>query len=109
MGRNMTCIMNIPKKVKEEEELTPEQQRRLALVEELCGAFSACQTVDWKKDKEEYLLEKNEELNDVRKNITDYSFEQVEKEMAELDAKGQWSKEICEEIANEHLRTPYVY
>ena len=38
--------------------LTEEQERRVALVEELCGAFSACQTVDWKQDKEEYLLEK---------------------------------------------------
>ena len=43
---------------KEAEELTPDQKRRLALVEKLCGAFSACQTVDWKKDKEEYMLEK---------------------------------------------------
>ena len=45
-------------KKKEEEKLTPEQERRLALIDELCGAFSACQTVDWKKDKEEYLIEK---------------------------------------------------
>ena len=43
---------------KKEEKLTPEQERRLALVDKLCGAFSACQTVDWKKDKEEYMLEK---------------------------------------------------
>lgn len=39
-------------------ELTPEQQRRVALVDKYCGAFSACQTEDWKKEKEEYLLEK---------------------------------------------------
>ena len=38
--------------------MTADQKRRVALVEELCGAFSACQTVDWKQDKEEYLLEK---------------------------------------------------
>ena len=51
---------NVPakKEEKEEEELTSEQKRRLKLVDELCGAFSACQTVDWKKDKEEYMLEK---------------------------------------------------
>ena len=49
---------NVPIKKKEEEELTSEQKRRLAFVDELCGAFSACQTVDWKKDKEEYMLEK---------------------------------------------------
>ena len=42
----------------EEEVLTPDQKRRLKLVDKLCGAFSACQTVDFKKDKEEYLLEK---------------------------------------------------
>ncbi len=40
------------------EELTPEQERRMALVDELAGAFSACQTIDWKKEKEEYLEEK---------------------------------------------------
>ena len=39
-------------------ELTADEQRRVALVDELCGAFSACQTVDWKQDKEEYLREK---------------------------------------------------
>ena len=50
--------LNVPAKKKEEEELPPEQKRRLALVDRLCGAFSACQTVDWKKDKEEYMLEK---------------------------------------------------
>ena len=43
---------------KEGEKLTPEQKRRLAIVEKYAGAFSACQTVDWKKDKEEYMLEK---------------------------------------------------
>jgi len=48
----------IPQKNKPKRELTPEQQRRVALVEKYCGAFSACQTEDWKKDKEEYLLEK---------------------------------------------------
>ena len=54
---------NVPaKKVeKGEEELTPNQKRRLAIVEKFAGAFSACQTVDWKKDKEEYLLEKYEQ------------------------------------------------
>ena len=54
-------------------------------------------------------IKSDEELNDVRKIISDYYFEQVEKGMAELEAKGQWSKEICEEIAKEHLRTPYIY
>ena len=52
--------MNVPAKEKEkgDEELTPEQKRRLAIVEKYAGAFSACQTVDWKKDKEEYMSEK---------------------------------------------------
>ena len=40
------------------EELTPDQKRRMELVDRLCGAFSRCQTVDWKKDKEDYLMEK---------------------------------------------------
>ena len=42
----------------EEKGYSPEIKSRMAEVEELYGAFSACQTVDWKKDKEEYLLEK---------------------------------------------------
>lgn len=46
---------NIPAK---RSRLTAEQKRRVTLVEELCGAFSACQTEDWKQDKEEYLFEK---------------------------------------------------
>ena len=51
--------VNVPeKKEKKEENLTPEQKRRLEIVKKYAGAFSACQTVDWKKDKEEYLIEK---------------------------------------------------
>ena len=37
-----------------------DQKRRLALVEKYAGVFSACQTVDWKKDKEAFLSEKYE-------------------------------------------------
>ena len=51
-------VRQIVKPTEKEEELTPDQKRRLELVEKYAGAFSACQTVDWKKDKEEYLLEK---------------------------------------------------
>ncbi len=43
---------------KERVEYTQEQQRRLALVDQLAGVFSDCQTEDWKKDKEEYMAEK---------------------------------------------------
>ena len=52
--------VNVPEKEgsKEDDYLTPDQKRRLALVQKYAGAFSACQTVDWKKDKEEYLIEK---------------------------------------------------
>jgi hypothetical protein len=51
-------VRQIVRPTKKEEELTSDQKRRLELVDKLCGAFSACQTVDWKKEKEEYLLEK---------------------------------------------------
>lgn len=51
-------VMRVPAAKKEEQKLTGDQQRRLKLVKELAGAFSACQTEDWKKDKEEYLMEK---------------------------------------------------
>lgn len=44
--------------VKKEEEYSPEIKQRMETVRELAGAFSACQTMDWKKDKEEFLLEK---------------------------------------------------
>ena len=46
---------NVPVK---QTKMTADQKRRVALVEELCGAFSACQTDDWKQEKEEHLLEK---------------------------------------------------
>lgn len=39
-------------------ELTREQNRRVALVEKYCGAFTACQSENWKKEKEIYLQEK---------------------------------------------------
>ena len=48
----------LPQKQAGEKILTDEQKRRLAIVEKYAGVFSACQTDDWKKDKEEYLLEK---------------------------------------------------
>jgi hypothetical protein len=51
-------VKQIVKPTEKEEVLTPDQKRRLELVDKLCGAFSACQTVDFKKDKEEYMLEK---------------------------------------------------
>ena len=51
-------VRQIVKPAKKEETLTPDQKRRLELVNKFAGAFSACQTVDWKKDKEEYLVEK---------------------------------------------------
>jgi predicted lipid-binding transport protein (Tim44 family) len=54
-------------------------------------------------------MNSEEQLKELKKALADYYFDQVEKEMAELEAKGIWSKEKCEEIAKEHLRTPYVY
>ena len=43
---------------KKEEDYSPEIQRRMEIVKKYAGAFSACQTVDWKKEKEDYLREK---------------------------------------------------
>ena len=54
-------------------------------------------------------MNSEEQLRELKKALADFYFNQVEKEMAELEAKGQWSKEKCEEIAKEHLRTPYIY
>ena len=54
-------------------------------------------------------MNSEEQLRELKKVLADFYFNQVEKEMAELEAKGQWSKEKCEEIAKEHLRTPYIY
>ena len=39
-------------------------------------------------------------LKELKKALADFYFDQVEKGMAELEAKGLWSKEKCEEIAN---------
>ena len=49
---------NVPTQPMHKVELTTEQKRRLDLVDELCGAFSASQTGDWRKDKEDFLFEK---------------------------------------------------
>ena len=46
-------VRQIVKPAESKEVLTPDQKRRLELVDKLCGAFSACQTVDFKKDKED--------------------------------------------------------
>ena len=54
-------------------------------------------------------MNSEEQLKELKKALADFYFEQVEKGMAELEAKGLWSKEKCEEIAKEHLRTPYIY
>ena len=43
---------------KMDEDYSPEVQRRMEIVKKYAGAFSACQIVDWKKEKEEYLREK---------------------------------------------------
>ena len=48
-------VRQIVKPAKKEEVLTPDQKRRLELVKKFAGAFSACQTVDWKKDKDQFL------------------------------------------------------
>lgn len=54
-------------------------------------------------------MNSEEQLTELKKALADFYFNQVEKGMAELEAKGAWSKEKCEEIAKEHLRTPYTY
>ena len=54
-------------------------------------------------------MNSEEQLKELKKALADFYFDQVEKGMAELEAKGLWSKEKCEGIAKEHLRTPYIY
>lgn len=57
--KDMWIYVRTTAKPKEKDkEYSPEIQRKLELVRKYAGAFSACQTVDWKKDKEEYLEEK---------------------------------------------------
>ena len=41
-----------------ERQFTANQKRRLSIVERYAGAFSAAKDKDWKKEKEEYLLDK---------------------------------------------------
>ena len=53
-------------------------------------------------------MDSEEQLLELKRALAEYYFNQVETEMAELEAKGEWSKDKCEEIAKEHLRTPYV-
>ena len=54
-------------------------------------------------------MNSDEQLKELKKALSEFYFNEVEKGMAELEAKGLWSMEKCEEIAKEHLRTPYVY
>ena len=51
-------VRTVAKSGKKNEDYSPEIQRRMEIVKKYAGAFSACQTVDWKKEKEEYLREK---------------------------------------------------
>ena len=55
------------------------------------------------------FMKSEEQLQDLKKVLAEYYFQQVEQGMAELEAQGLWGKEKCEEAANEHLRTPYIY
>ena len=50
--------VNVQVKSEGKDVLSPDQKRRMALVEKYAGAFSASQTTDWKQDKEEYIQEK---------------------------------------------------
>ena len=45
-------------------------------------------------------MNSEEQLKELKKALADFYFDQVEKGMAELEAKGLWSMEKCEEIAN---------
>ena len=54
------------------------------------------------------FMKSEEQLQDLKKVLAEYYFQQVEQGMEELEAQRLWSKEKCEEAANEHLRTPYI-
>ena len=54
-------------------------------------------------------MKDEEQLKELKKVLADYYFNQVEMGMAELEKKGLWSKDTCEELAKEHLRTSYIY
>lgn len=52
-------LMKIPAPKTQDQDLTTEQRRRLALVKKHAGAFAVSKTdKDWKEVKEEYLIEK---------------------------------------------------
>ena len=49
------------------------------------------------------------QLIDLKQVLAEYYFNEVEKDMANLESQGLWGREQSDAVMNEHLRTPYVY
>ena len=49
------------------------------------------------------------QLKELKRVLTEYYFNEVEKGMANLESQGLWGREQSDAVMNEHLRTPYVY
>lgn len=50
-----------------------------------------------------------DELQNIRKIITDYYAQKVDEEMDRLWESGEWNKQKIKDLENAHLRTPYRY
>ena len=49
------------------------------------------------------------QLKKLKQVLSDYYFNEVEKDMANLESQGLWGREQSDAVMNEHLRTPYIY
>ena len=49
------------------------------------------------------------EIQEIRRLITDYYAHKVDEEMDHLWESGAWNQQKIDTLANAHLRTPYRY
>lgn len=52
-------------------------------------------------------MKSERQMNELKKVLAEYYFNEVEKGMADLESKGLWGREQSDAVMNEHLRTPY--
>ena len=48
------------------------------------------------------------QLMALKKVLSDYYFNEVEKGMSDLESQGLWGREQSDAVMNEHLRTAYI-
>ena len=52
-------------------------------------------------------MKSERQMNELKKVLAEYYFNEVEKGMADLESKGLWGREQSDAVMNEHLLTSY--